>query len=139
MGKVAGWFKKVKNFIGNGVKKIGSGLKKLSNTVGNWGIVPDVLKNPLANSINMIGNSINSTGSAINGEISGKQWGNDQLNTFKHGVLAPVNAVKTMVDEGKKAKQQGKNFGQQIGAGVSKLAKDTGQFYKDFLNKAPNE
>lgn len=101
MGKQAGFLKRLKNTVGKGISTIASKLNKFVNT-----------SKPLINRIPVVGtvvsevadrvtNSANQFGRMLQGQITGKQFGNHIVDTYKSGALvAPYRAFNAVRQNG---------------------------------------
>ena len=130
---VAGGLKKAKTFFGDAAKWVGDKVSTIGSAVVDFLPLPDVLENPIKNGVQTIGNTVSQAGQAINGEISGQQFGENLLNDYRHGILAPVNAVKNIVDGVNNAKANGGSVGDGISQGLSNLASDTANYYNNLF------
>lgn len=99
MAKHAGFLKRLKNAIGKGISKIATGLNKFVNTSR-----PIIEKIPIVGSavaevLDRTTNSANQFGRMVQGQITGRQFGNHIVDTYKSGALiAPYRFVRAAAE-----------------------------------------
>lgn len=139
MGKLAGFWKKIKKGISKALDVSGKALQKLSDTnlislMSNAIPGGELLAKPLNTVAEKVGTTLTKFSDAMDGEINKKQLGQYLNEEYKHSaVLGPYNAVKTMVDATKKAKKNGQTVAEGLINGGKTLLNDLWDYNKEIL------
>ena len=137
MGKLAGYWKKIKHTVQNVASKaldsVGTVLQNLSQTKILHAI-PGGLGKPLNRVIEKAGTTLSKFSDAIDGEISGTQlW--DYINDeYRHAsVLGPINEARMMYDSVKDAHNNGDGILTGLWNGAKNVVSDVWNYTKEFL------
>lgn len=139
MGKLAGFWKKIKSGISKALDVSGKALQKLSDSKLLSVITTalpggELLAKPLNVVSEKVGTTLTKFSDAMDGEISKKELGQYLNNEYKHSaILGPYNAVKTMVDATKNAKNNGQSVTSGLINGTKTLLNDVWDYNKELF------
>ena len=135
MGKLAGFWKKVKHSLGNAFNWVGNSLQELSKTgiiKTLVGVIPQIgiLAKPVNKIVEKVGTTTSKIGDAIDDKISGEEFWDYFNNEYKHAsLLGPINEAKTMYDSVKNSD----NIFTGIWDGIKNNATDMWNYSKQFF------
>ena len=103
MAKQAGFLKRLKNAIGKGISKIATGLNKFVNTSRPIIEKIPVVGTAVAEVLDRTTNSANQFGRMMQGQITGRQFGNHIIDTYKSAALIAPYRIARAAAEGPQA------------------------------------
>lgn len=139
MGKLAGFWKKIKSGISKALNVSGNIMQSIANnkivsTITS--LIPEakLLTNPLNTIVEKVGTTLTKFSDAIDGDISKKELGKYINDEYKYSAfLGPVNAAKTMINEINRAKDNNQNPFTGLVNGAKNVIKDSWDYTKEFL------